>query len=492
MYIGIDCGTQGTKAIVWRDGAIVGQGYTPHNTVMTSPGQREQSPESWFDALLSSIELAFKGIEHHKPAIKGIGISGQQHGLVLLDKNDQIIRDALLWCDTRPHQVLTEFKQANNINFVENLGVQVPVAFTIGKLLWVKQHDPESFRRIRKILLPHDYLNWTLTGRFAIEPGDASGTGWFDTRTKTINEQLLSLIGVEDEMERPEILKSHEVIGTLRPTIAGRLGLSNNVIVSSGGGDNMMAAIGTGNVSTGQLTISLGTSGTLFSHCSHQVDSHHFPDLNAFCSSTNGYLPLASTMNVTTANNQILNLINNDISEFDSMLNSCPPGANGLQCMPFFNGARLPNVPNAKGAILNITATNLSPENLLRATVEGVTFNLQRGANILRQAEVKFDSVCVIGGGANSDSWRQMISDVMNVPLWSPSSTEAAAVGGAIQACWAYESMYQATEISTISRDAIEVDETKSVTPDTQRAASYQLLAERYHETVDQYVTQFC
>ncbi|MGR5348311.1 xylulokinase [Vibrio mediterranei] len=491
MYIGIDCGTQGTKAILWQDGAIIGQGYTAHNTLMTNPGQREQSPESWLDALLSSIELAFKGIEDKKSAIKGIGISGQQHGLVLLDKNDQIIRDALLWCDTRPHQVLAEFKQSNDINFVESIGVQVPVAFTIGKLLWVKQHDPDSFRRIRKILLPHDYLNWALTGRYAIEPGDASGTGWFDTRTKTINEQLLSLIGIEGDVERPEILRSHDVVGTLRPVIANRLGLNKNVIVSAGGGDNMMAAIGTGNVSTGQLTISLGTSGTLFSHCTHQVDSHHFPDLNAFCSSTNGYLPLASTMNVTTANNQILNLINQNISEFDLTLNSSPIGANGLQCMPFFNGARLPNVPNANGAILNITATNFSPENLLRATVEGVTLNLQRGANILREAEVKFDSVCVIGGGANSDSWRQMISDVMNVPLWSPASTEAAAVGGAIQACWAYENMYQATEISTISQDVIEKDKEKSVTPDLRRVEKYQQLAEHYHESVDQYVTQF-
>lgn len=491
MFIGIDCGTQGTKAIIWQDGGILGQGYTPHSTIMEQLGQREQRPEEWFDALIASIDKAFKGIEQHKKAIKGIGISGQQHGLVLLDQNDQVIRDALLWCDTRPQAALSAFTQTHDLNLVEKLGIQVPVAFSLGKLLWVKENDPISFRRIHKMMLPHDYLNWCLTGRFTVEPGDASGTGWFDTVSKSISEELLSLIKFDNELAQPDILHSQEIVGTLHPSIAERLGLNTNVVVSSGGGDNMMAAIGTGNVGSGQLTISLGTSGTLFSHSSEQVDSREHKDLNAFCSSTNGYLPLASTMNVTTANNQILNLINSDISEFDTLLESSAIGADGLICLPFFNGARLPNVPNASGALLGITATNLTPGNLLRATVEAVTFNLGLGAKVLESAGVKFDKTCVIGGGAKSKMWRQLISDVTNLPLWCPVSTEAAAVGAAIQACWAHENLYQPTQITDICSNTLKVDEEKSVTPIAKNVQTYRTIAESYQYHLNRHMAQF-
>ncbi|WP_413112446.1 xylulokinase [Thaumasiovibrio sp. DFM-14] len=491
MYIGIDCGTQGTKAIVWQDDQIIGQGYTPHTTIMKLVGQREQSPNAWFEALVTSIQLAFNGIEHHKAAIKGIGVSGQQHGLVLLDENDNVIRDALLWCDNRPHDVFSDFQTSNELNFVDSIGIQVPVAYTIGKLLWVKKNDQASYQKIRKIMLPHDYLNWRLTGRFTIEPGDASGSGWFDTRSKSINQDLLKLIGIHNQLDLPEVIDSKDVVAKITPNIAQQLGLNNDVIVSSGGGDNMMAAIGTGNIDTGQLTLSLGTSGTVFSHCHQQIDSKIHPDLNAFCSSSNGYLPLASTMNLTTANNQVLNLINKDIGEFDQMLNASPIGADGMLCLPFFNGARLPNVPNANGAILGITANNLSPTNLFKATVEGVTFKLQRAANVLQDAGIACENACVIGGGAKSAAWRQMIADMLNLPLWTPQSSEAAAIGAALQACWAYENQYQETDISTICRESITVDASKTVSPNPSNVASYKELSAQYHDTVDNYMAQF-
>ncbi len=491
MYIGIDCGTQGTKAIIWQDGQILGQGYTQHSTIMEQLGQREQNPEEWFDALVSSINQAFKGIEQHRTAIKGIGVSGQQHGLVLLDHDNNVVRDALLWCDTRPQAALSDFVQSHGLHLVDQLGIQVPVAFSLGKLLWVKENDPLSFRKIHKVMLPHDYLNWRLTGRFTIEPGDASGTGWFNTYLKSMDKEILSLIEFDHEIEQPDVIESQEVAGKLCTSAAKLLGLNSSVIVSSGGGDNMMAAIGTGNVGTGQLTISLGTSGTLFSHSYKQIDSREHPDLNAFCSSTNGYLPLASTMNVTTANNQVLNLINGDINEFDTLLHSSPIGADGLTCLPFFNGARLPNVPSAQGAIQGITATNLTPANLLRATVEAVTFNLNLGANVLKSAGVTFDKTCVIGGGAKSQAWRQLIADVTNLPLWSPLSTEAAAVGAAIQACWAHENLYQPTDIDDICLNTIKIDEAKSVMPVESNVLMYQEIADSYRQQLNDHMTQF-
>ncbi len=489
MYLGIDCGTQGTKAILWHEGKILSSAYTHHQLNLDNKGKREQSPQWWIDAMLASITKALSGFEEYRKAIKGIGISGQQHGLVLLDRNDQVICDALLWCDTRPVEELKDFERMCNINFPQQLGIQVPVAFTLAKLLWIKQHDPQSFSRIHKIMLPHDYLNFYLTGRYAVEPGDASGTGWFNTVTKTIDSDILDLLELPDSFQQPSVVDSQSVFGYVRAQVCAKLGLSSKVIVSSGGGDNMMAAIGTGNVDEGTLTISLGTSGTVFGHSHQQIDTAQFPDLNAFCSSSNGYLPLASTMNVTTANNQILDLINKDISNFDQLLNSAKVGSGGLLSLPFYNGARLPNVPSAKGAVLGMTASNVSQHNIMRATVEGVTYNLARGIDVLRQSGVKFDQACIIGGGANSRAWRQLIADVTNLSLVVPTSTEAAAVGGAIQAFWAYESsITNSLSIADLCRDFVQFDPASTIQPNRDNHQQYSELTKNYYHLVDQYM----
>ncbi|MGF1695446.1 xylulokinase [Vibrio lamellibrachiae] len=489
MYIGIDCGTQGTKAVLWDEGHVLNTAYTPHKLAQDSTGKREQAPQDWLEAMYNSIRLAFKGFESGKRSLKGIGISGQQHGLVLLDKNDQIICDALLWCDTRPENELKEFERFHNTEINERLGIQVPVAFTIAKLLWVKRNNPSAFSRIHKIMLPHDYLNYCLTGRYAIESGDASGTGWFNTHTKSIDHELLSYIDLPTSYQTPEVVSSEAVFGTLMPNICASLGLSPSVIVSSGGGDNMMAAIGTGNVDQGMLTVSLGTSGTAFAHTHNQVDSRRFPDLNAFCSSTNGYLPLVSTMNVTTANNQILDLIGKGIADFDTLLDSAPIGSQDLLSLPFYNGARLPNVPSAKGALLNISASNLTQQNLVRSTVEGVTYNLARGIDVLKQSGVEFNRACVIGGGANSRVWRQMISDVTNLELITPLSTEAAAIGGALQAYWTKENDgANKLDISTVCEKFVEFDESKTIRPNQNNHIQYKALSTQYNRLVDHYL----
>ncbi|MCW8345818.1 xylulokinase [Vibrio sp. ZSDZ65] len=490
MYLGIDCGTQGTKAIIWNNGEILSSAYTPHQISIDNQGKREQSPQWWFDAMVSSINKALIDFEGNRKSIKGIGVSGQQHGLVLLDSNDRILCDSLLWCDTRPELALKDFERKYNIAFPEKIGIQVPVAFTIAKLLWIKDNNPSAFKQIHKIMLPHDYLNYCLTGRYAIEAGDASGTGWFDTHTKSIDQGILGLMDLPSSYQAPEVVTSDAVFGHVRPQMCAVLGLPSNVIVSSGGGDNMMAAIGTGNVDEGMLTISLGTSGTVFGHSHQQIDSTEYPDLNAFCSSSNGYLPLASTMNVTTANNQILDLMGKDISHFDQMLNSANVGSDGLLSLPFYNGARLPNVSSAKGAILGMTASNLSQQNLLRSTVEGVTYNLARGISVLKQSGVIFSQACIIGGGANSRVWRQMISDVTNLKLVVPHSTEAAAVGGAIQAYWACENLRQQRySLSDICKDFVQFDQPSTVHPNSENHQKYQSLSNDYHTLVDNYMS---
>ncbi|MGV2990212.1 xylulokinase [Vibrio sp. E150_011] len=489
MYLGIDCGTQGTKAVIWHEGKVLSSAYTCHPLIQNDNGQREQSPEWWVDAMESSINQAFTGFENLRNTIKGIGISGQQHGLVLLDQHDNVICNALLWCDTRPEHELKEFETSKDINIAKEIGIHVPVAFTISKLLWIKRHNPAAFSQIHKILLPHDYLNFRLTGRYAIEVGDASGTGWFNTNNKTIEQRILSLLNLPDRYRLPEVCDSHAVFGRITPEFANKFGFNSNVIVSSGGGDNMMAAIGTGNVDSGMLTISLGTSGTAFGHSQKQIESQNHPDINGFCSSSGGYLPLVSTMNVTTANNQILSTIGKGLNEFDQLLGASSIGSEGLVSLPFYNGARLPNVPSATGALLNMTANNVTQENLLRATVEGVTYNLSRGIDTLRQAGVKFDRACVIGGGANSRVWRQLIADVTDLTLLTPQCSEAAATGGALQALWAkqHDDGYP-IPISDICQRYVQFDNTDTITPNPTHHAQYKVLSQRYHQTVDQYL----
>ncbi|MDG3085057.1 xylulokinase [Vibrio hannami] len=494
MYIGIDCGTQGIKVAIWNgETDILGVGYNTYPLISDDTGLKEQEPSWWLESLITAMDEAFNKAQIARTEIKGIGVSGQQHGLVLLDNNNEIIRPAKLWCDTQPTDILKNFTSENALDYSNTIGINVPVAFTIAKLLWTKKHKPEDFGKISKIMLPHEYINYWLTGNYFAEAGDSSGTGYFDTYSKKWSTKLFELIGMPDSFVLPELISSEQCHGTIRPKLAKQLGLSESVVVSSGGGDNMMAAIGTGNVSKGLLTMSLGTSGTVYSHTLEQVDSTTYPDLNAFCSSTNGYLPLASTMNVTSATTAFRNLLNTDIPTFEQMISRVPVGSNGITVMPYLAGARLPNVPKAKGAIFGLTSDNLNQENLLRAAVEGVTYNLAKGVDVLSQAGLSFDSVILIGGGSNSATWRQMISNVTGLTVNVPDSGEAAALGAAMQAKWAYSHRVDSSPISIadICSIGIKLNPLLAAAPDLEAHSRYQELYTQYHQEVEQYVKGF-
>ncbi|MBM4952079.1 xylulokinase [Vibrio parahaemolyticus] len=471
MYIGIDCGTQSTKGVLWYEGKVLASSSVPHSLQSDATGKKEQHPNQWYLAMLKAIEDLIYQCPNSKLNIKGIGVSGQQHGLVILDKNDRVIRNSLLWCDTRPTQELKAFISKYAIDFNLRLGIHVPVAFTIAKLLWVKHHHPTQFAQISKILLPHDYLNYMLTGEYVAEPGDSSGTGWLDTYTRTFDASLMSILDLPDYFSFPRLVHSNQVIGKLSSTITNKFGLNSNVQVSSGGGDNMMAAIGTGNVDNSKITMSMGTSGTVFTHAQTQVPREHDPDINAFCSSTNGYLPLVSTMNVTSATSSILCLIDQNVRDFDDLLNNAEPGANGLISLPFYSGARLPRKSNIKGALIGMTNDNLTQENLLRANVESISFNLNRAVNILKEnCDLNLDTITLVGGGAKSKVWRQLISDITGVPIRVPVESESAAIGSAIQAYW---SINDNSNIKDICQEYIQFDSNAMCHPNGDNNQSY-------------------
>ena len=272
-----------------------------------------------------------------------------------------------------------------------------------------------------------------------------------------------------------KLLSAEQKIGVIKPEIATLFGFNENVIVSTGGGDNMMGAIGTGNIREGIATMSLGTSGTLYAYT--QKPLLNLPPMIAnFCSSNNGWLPLVCVMNITSSNKQLMNLLNIDIEELNQLAQQAPIGANGITILPFFNGERVPPLPNTKASILGLDSSNFTRENLCRAMMESATFTLRYGLDLFRQAGLETSQIRLIGGGAKSSFWRQMIADVMNSEVVCLQEEEAAALGGAIQAMWANGE----GELEFLCETFIHLDENSKAYPNLSQVKNYQSAYERY------------
>lgn len=485
MYIGIDCGTQGTKAIVVdrTQKKVIGVGYASHELIEQSNGRREQHPSWWIDAFKQALHAALKQAQHSPhfspDLVKGIGISGQQHGLVVLDEHDQPLYNAKLWCDTETadeNAALIDQLGGQDKAF-QQLGIMCQTGYTASKLVWLRRHYPDLFAQIRKIMLPHDYLNYWLTGNFCTEFGDASGTGYFDVINRQWSSDVFSEIAPELVMEEvlPKLLSAEQEIGKIKSEIAAEFGFNENVIVATGGGDNMMGAIGTGNIREGIATMSLGTSGTLYAYT--QKPLPNLPPMIAnFCSSNNGWLPLICVMNMTSSNKQLMNLLNIDVAEFNQLAEKAPIGAEGITILPFFNGERVPPLPNEKARILGLDASNFTRENLCRAMMESATFTLRYGLDLFRQAGLATSQIRLIGGGAKSPLWRQMIADVMNAEVVCLLEDEAAALGGAIQAMWANGE----GELETLCNEFVHLDPSSACFPSNENVELYECVYQRY------------
>jgi len=291
-----------------------------------------------------------------------------------------------------------------------------------------------------QILLPHDYLNYVLTGVIAMECGDASGTGLLDVRSRHWSEPMLRAVDESRDLASclPPLVAPDVPIGTISKESATRFGLPVGIPVSPGGGDNMMAAIGTANVGPGRLTMSLGTSGTLFSATDVPVVDPH-GEIAAFCSSTGGWLPLLCTLNCTSATEIMRKPLGLAIEDFDDAITRVGVGCDGVTVVPFFAGERTPDLPNASALIAGLNAHNCSASHILRATVEGVTFGLRYGLEELRRLGVQSNEIMLTGGGARSAVWRRIVADVCDMPVNILQSDEGACFGAALQALWVLE-----------------------------------------------------
>ncbi|WP_236192910.1 xylulokinase [Pseudomonas glycinae] len=486
LFLGIDCGTQGTKAIILDavSGQVLGQGAAAHTMISGANGRREQDTAQWLEAFALATRRALLAANVDGQSILGIGVSGQQHGLVLLDDQGQVLRPAKLWCDTETtpenDQLLAHL--GGEQGSLERLGVVIAPGYTVSKLLWTKEQHPDVFSRIARILLPHDYLNFWLTGRACSEYGDASGTGYFNVRTRQWDLQLLRDIDASGRLQSalPELIDAHQAVGTILPAIAEQLGINPNAVVSSGGGDNMMGAIGTGNIQPGAITMSLGSSGTVYAYAEAPKVS---PDASVatFCSSSGGWLPLICTMNLTNATGAIRELFNLDLDAFNALVAQAPIGAEGVSMLPFLNGERVPPLPHATGSLRGLTIDNLTQANLCRAAVEGTTFGLRYGLDLLRQNGLQSRSICLIGGGSKSAVWRQIVADIMNTPVICTEQSEAAALGAAIQAAWckSWSNGHEDT-LADLCQRCVKLDLNSETLPVAANVAAFQQAYERY------------
>jgi xylulokinase len=490
MFLGIDCGTQGTKALlVASDGSVHGRGYASHRLIERANGAREQEPLWWVEALRTAVKQAMTGWDGLN-AVRAIGVSGQQHGLVVLDEQLEVIRPAKLWNDTETApqngELLKRF--GGSQKFLERFGIIPMTGYTVSKLLWMAEKEPKSFARIRHILLPHEYLNFWLTGETKAEAGDASGTGYFDVRTRTWCREVLDAIdGGSGQLYRalPPLSSSTEFVGALRPDAATALGLTTKCRVSAGGGDNMMGAIGTGNVREGVVTISLGTSSTVYSF-SKEPAHDATGNLAPFCSSSGGWLPLVCTMNATNVVTGMVELLGRSVADIHNALETTEPGADGLLMLPFLNGERTPDLPNARGSLHGISANNFTQAHLIRAAIEGVSFGILNGLDLVLK-DTRPEVILAIGGGARSRAWRQLLADATGVKIQVPNEEEAGCLGAAIQAMVAQSiADGHSRGFTEIADSIVKVKPEDTCIPRPGMRAKYDVARSAYHACLEQ------
>lgn len=481
LILGIDSGTQSTKVLVMdavkgRVLASASQGYDLIPGL--PPGAKEQHPHTWRDATAKAIRKALKAAKATAGEVKAIGVSGQQHGFVPLDKVGEVIRPAKLWCDTSTAAECEEMtaKLGGLKGAVKALGNAVLPGFTASKILWLKKNEPENFKRLETVLLPHDYLNFWLTGRAVMEYGDASGTALLDVRKRKWSEAVLNTIDADLIDKLPPLMSSDQPAGKLQASTAKALGLDTDVLVSAGGGDNMMGAIGTGNTSEGVITASFGTSGTIYA-CANKPVVDPKGEIAAFCDSTNRWLPLLCTMNVTVATEMVRDCFGWDVKKLDATIAKTAPGSNGVVLLPYLEGERTPNVPAGTGVFLGVNQKTMNAGNLARAAMEGVTLGMNYGLRRLAELGVEPTQIRATGGGAKSKIWRQIMADVFNAQVVTLEVSEGAAYGAALQALWCLLRQHgEQVEIAAITKEFVRLNTSETVEPNAKNVAFYQEL----------------
>ena len=445
LYVGIDLGTSGVKLLlVAADGTILAENTQGYPVSYPHPGWSEQAPEDWFSAVLRGLQELLNGQD--KSAVKGISFGGQMHGLVALDKDDNVIRPAILWNDGRTEE---ETKYLNEAIGKERLSAYTGniafAGFTAPKLLWMKKHEPENFARIHKIMLPKDYLAYRLSGAFCTDFSDASGMLLLDVKNRRWSPEMENLTTMSED-KLPALHESYEAVGTLKAEIADMVGL-NDVKVIAGAGDNAAAAVGTGVVGEGGCNISLGTSGTLFVS-SRTYHEDKVNALHSFCHADGGWHLMGCILSAASCNSWWVNgiLQSDDYKKEEAGLEE-KMGRNDVFFLPYLMGERSPhNDVTARGAFIGMRPDTTRGEMTL-AMLEGVAFALRDCLEAAKKNGAKIPRTKLCGGGAKSKLWRQIIANVMNMPVDIPQTEQGPSYGAAMLAmvgCGEYKTVQEA------------------------------------------------
>lgn len=428
MYVmGIDSSTQSTKALVVdaSDGRVVAEGKAAH------PEGTEVDPYSWWDAARAAIERATSELTE---PVAAMAVAGQQHGMVALDRDGEPVRDALLWNDTRSAPQARALVERYGAAELARRTGSVPVAsFTVTKLAWLAENEPHHADRVARVLLPHDWVTWLLAGRpdrATTDRGDASGTGYFDPASGDWLPDLLSEVTGGRRFELPEVLGPRADAGRVR----GVGPLLDGAVLGAGTGDNMAGALGLG-AEPGDVVVSLGTSGTAFA-VDERPHAEQTGTVAGFCDATGRFLPLVCTLNAARVLEATARMLGTDLAGLDRLALAAAPGAGGLTLLPYLDGERTPDLPDAAGTLAGMRGTNMTPENLARAAVEGMLCGLADGVEALRDTGVEVRRILLIGGAAGSEAVRAVAPSLFGVRLEIPDPAEYVARGAARQAAW--------------------------------------------------------
>lgn len=445
--IGIDVGTSATKTVLFNeDGAVIASASQEYPLYQPKNGWAEQKPEDWRDAVLATLADVVSKSGAEEADIKGIGLSGQMHGLVMLDESGQVLRPSIIWCDQRTGAEVEDMLQIMpRERWIEITANPPLTGWTAAKILWVRKHEPEVFEKCRHILLPKDYIRYILTGVFATEVSDASGMQLLDVPNRRWSKEVLEKLDL-DESLFARVYESCEATGTLLPDIAGRVGLIPETVVAGGAGDNAAAAVGTGIVRDGTAFTTIGTSGVVFAHSS-RVSIDPKGRVHTCCCAVPGAWHIMGVTQgaglslkwfkdqfcqdyVEEAKSQgldVYDLINRDVE-------TVPVGSDRLLYLPFLMGERTPHLdPDCRGVFFGLSAVH-TKKHLLRAVMEGVSYSLCDCNEILKEMGVEIREMMACGGGGKSPVWRQMLADLYRCEVMTVMQEEGPALGAAILA----------------------------------------------------------
>lgn len=472
LYIGVDLGTSAVKLLLMDEtGAIKKVVSREYPLLFPHPGWSEQNPSEWIQATFDGIRELTK--ECNASSVAGIGVGGQMHGLVVLDKDDNVLRPAILWNDGRTSEETDYLNQVIGEKKLAELTSNIAFAgFTAPKVLWMKKNEPDLFKQISKIMLPKDYINYILTGVHCTDCSDASGMLMFSVKDRDWSDEMLEICGVKREM-MPKVFESYEKVGTLLPEIAAELGLSASTIVAAGAGDNAAAAVGTGTVGNGACNISVGTSGTIFITCDEYRENPN-NSVHFFDHADGTYHLMGCMLSAAACNKWFLEEIlkTSDYKTVQSEIREESLGRNQVFFLPYLMGERSPiNDTNARATFTGMTM-DTSRADMVQAVFEGVAFGIRDSLEVARSLGIDIQKSRICGGGAKSPLWRKIFANICNLEIETIEAEEGPGYGGAMLAmvaCGEYP------DVRTIANQFVKV--TGSEKPDP---ALVKLYEERY------------